>query len=111
MPIIFWILYILSLFLNQNIISLFSITNILMTVYHIRTPDQLRSVLRRLRNAQGLNQTEFGQKVGLSQERISAIENHPERVTTDQLLTLLMALGKELVIAPRAVQGGSPRNW
>jgi HTH-type transcriptional regulator/antitoxin HipB len=108
---VFWIQNILSLVLFTNKLRLFSITDILMTVYHIRTPDQLRSVLRRLRNAQGLNQTELGQKVGLSQERISAIENHPERVTTDQLLTLLMALGKELVITPRAAQGGSPRSW
>jgi HTH-type transcriptional regulator/antitoxin HipB len=92
-------------------LALFLIKTTLMTAYHIRTPEQLRSVLRQLRNAQGLNQTDLGQKVGLSQERISAIENHPERVTTDQLLTLLMALDNELVITPRAVEGSSPRNW
>lgn len=101
----------MKLVLNKNKLRLFLIPYILMTTYHIRTPEQLRSVLRQLRNAQGLNQTELGQKVGLSQERISAIENHPERVTTDQLLTLLMALDNELVITPRSLQGGSPRNW
>jgi HTH-type transcriptional regulator/antitoxin HipB len=78
---------------------------------HIRTPTQLKTVLRSLRRAQGLNQSEFGRKVGLSQERISAIENHPERVTTDQLLTLLMALGMELVIKPRSLEANPPGNW
>ncbi len=79
--------------------------------YPVRTSDQLRSILRRLRKAQGLSQTDLGRKVGLSQERISAIENHPERVTTDQLLTVLMALGAELAITPRSAQGTPPRSW
>ncbi len=79
--------------------------------FHIRTPTQLKTVLRSLRRAQGLNQSEFGRKVGLSQERISAIENHPERVTTDQLLTLLMALGMELVIKPRSLEANPPGKW
>ena len=38
--------------------------------------------------------------MGLSQERISAIENHPERVTLDQLLTLMMTLDAEILIGP-----------
>ena len=78
---------------------------------YIKTPAQLKAALRSLRHAQGLNQSEFGRKVGLSQERISAIENHPERVTTDQLLTLLMALGMELVIKPRSAEANSPGRW
>jgi HTH-type transcriptional regulator/antitoxin HipB len=79
--------------------------------YHIRTPDQLKAALRALRRAQGFSQSQFGRKVGLSQERISAIENHPERVTTDQLLTLLMALGVELVIKPRSTQVNPSGTW
>jgi len=79
--------------------------------YHIKTPEQLKTALRVLRKTQRLNQSELGRKVGLSQERISAIENHPERVTTDQLLTLLMALGVEVVIKPRSNQTNSSGNW
>jgi HTH-type transcriptional regulator/antitoxin HipB len=79
--------------------------------FPIRTPTQLKTALRSLRHAQGLNQSEFGRKVGLSQERISAIENHPERVTTDQLLTLLMALGMELVVKPRSLEAHPPGSW
>jgi HTH-type transcriptional regulator/antitoxin HipB len=78
---------------------------------HVRTPIQLKAALRSLRHAQGLNQSEFGRKIGLSQERISAIENHPERVATDQLLTLLMALGMELVIKPHSLEANPPGSW
>ena len=79
--------------------------------YRVKTPDQLKVALRALRRAEGLNQSELGRKVGLSQERISAIENHPERVTTDQLLTLLMALGVEVVIRPRPAQAKPLGSW
>lgn len=82
-----------------------------MAEFHIKTPTQLKAALRTLRRAQGLSQSAFGAKVGLSQERISAIENHPERVTTDQLLTLLMAAGMELVIKPRSLETQNPGSW
>ena len=77
----------------------------------IKTPHQLKAVLRSLRRGRGLNQSEFGRKIGLSQERISAIENHPERLTTDQLLTILMALGMELVIKPPSPETAPPGSW
>ena len=79
--------------------------------YRIRTPAQIKAALQSLRRDQKLSQSAFGRKVGLSQERISAIENHPERVTTDQLLTLLMAMGMELVIKPRSREVKSPEIW
>ncbi len=82
-----------------------------MNDYRIQTPAQLKAALRSLRRDQKLSQSAFGRKVGLSQERISVIENHPERVTTDQLLTLLMALGVELVIKPRSLEIKSPGIW
>jgi HTH-type transcriptional regulator/antitoxin HipB len=79
--------------------------------YHIQTPAQLKAALHSLRRDQKLSQSAFGRKVGLSQERISVIENHPERVTTDQLLTLLMAMGMELVIKPRSLEVKPPGIW
>lgn len=67
----------------------------------VRTSSQLGPMLKQLRRARGLSQRALGAKIGLSQERISAIENHPERVTFDQLLTLLMALDAEFALVPR----------
>lgn len=68
----------------------------------VRTSGQLGPALKRLRKAKGWSQLELGKRIGLSQERISAIENHPERVTIDQIFTLLMALDAEIQIGPRS---------
>ena len=58
----------------------------------IRNTGDLSPILKRLRKDKNWSQTELGQRIGLSQERISAIENHPENVTLDNLFTILMAL-------------------
>ncbi len=67
----------------------------------ITTTGQLSPLLNRLRKNQGLSQAGLGEKLGLSQERISRIERFPEKVTLDQLLTVLMALDAELQVVPR----------
>jgi HTH-type transcriptional regulator/antitoxin HipB len=67
----------------------------------IRTSGQLSPILKQLRKAKGWSQIELGKRIGLSQERISAIENHPEKTSIDQLLTVLMALEAELHVSPR----------
>lgn len=69
----------------------------------VRTSGQLGPILRRLRIDKGWSQLELGKKIGLSQERISAIENHPEKVAIDRLLTVLMALDAELLINHRVL--------
>lgn len=73
----------------------------------VTTSGQLGPVLHRLRKRLGLSQAALGQKLGLSQERISRIERAPEKVTLDQLLTVLMALDAEFQVAPRAARSGS----
>lgn len=61
--------------------------------------NQLKDVsalLKSRRKTMMLSQAELGSRIGLSQERVSAIENHPEKVTLDNLFTYLMALGIKL---------------
>jgi HTH-type transcriptional regulator/antitoxin HipB len=74
----------------------------------IRTSGQLGPLLKQLRCAKQWSQLQLGKKIGLSQERISVIERHPERVTFDQILTILMALDAEIVISPRPDAGSAP---
>lgn len=76
----------------------------------IRTTGQLGPVLRSLRKARGWSQAELGRRVGLSQERISAIESRPEKVNLDTLLTLAMALDAELSIGARAQAASAPES-
>ena len=66
--------------------------------FPIRVNGDLGPLLKRLRKDRGWSQTELGQRVGLSQERISVIENRPESVTLDNLLTLLMVLDVHLAL-------------
>lgn len=68
---------------------------------NVRTSGQLGPLLKQLRLNNGWSQVQLGKKIGLSQERISVIEAHPERVTVNQLLTVLMALGAELQIVQK----------
>ena len=68
---------------------------------HVRTTGQLSPILKQLRKAKGWSQIELGKRIGLSQERISVIENHPERMSIDQLLTVLMVLEAEIQVVPR----------
>ncbi|MFS0757233.1 helix-turn-helix domain-containing protein [Noviherbaspirillum sp. 1P10PC] len=76
----------------------------------IRTTGQLGPVLRSLRKARGWSQAELGRRVGLSQERISAIESRPEKVNLDTLLTLAMALDAELSIGARVQAATAPAS-
>lgn len=73
----------------------------------ITTTGQLGPLLQRLRKNRRLSQAALGHQLGLSQERISRIERSPEKVTLDQLLTLLMVLDAELQVAPRSGQRGA----
>jgi HTH-type transcriptional regulator/antitoxin HipB len=73
----------------------------------VNTTSELGHTLKSMRRQRKLSQEELGKKLGLSQERISVIENHPERITVDQLFTVLMALSAEMLVAPRPSQVGS----
>jgi HTH-type transcriptional regulator / antitoxin HipB len=73
---------------------------------HITTSGQLGPFLKHLRAQRGLSQAGLGKKIGLSQERISRIENHPEAVTFDQILTVLMALEATLTVEPQRSLSG-----
>lgn len=70
----------------------------------IATSGQLGPLLKRLRMDKQLSQSELGARIGLSQERISRIENLPESVTFDQLLTVLMALDARFSVEPRGAE-------
>lgn len=77
----------------------------------IRTTGELGPLLKRLRKARNWSQTELGRRIGLSQERISAIENHPENVTLDNLLTVMMALEVHFAVVEQASDTSRKDVW
>ncbi len=60
---------------------------------------QLRTHLMAFRRAQRLTQADLATRLGVTKQRISAIEAAPERVTVGQFLTILRALKVDLTLA------------
>ena len=67
-------------------------------MYPVDTPQQLRTILRTLRQSRGLTQTQLGQMLGVSQKRIARIEAAPEVTAYDQIARMVSAMGCRLVI-------------
>lgn len=66
--------------------------------YPVTTSRQLQTVLRALRQTQGLSQTQAGLRLGVSQKRMARIEAKPGVTGFDQIARLVSALGGRLVI-------------
>ncbi len=67
----------------------------------VRSPQLLGSALRRARRAAGLTQRALGERTGLRQATISALENG-EGATLDTVFAVLAALDLDLAVDPRA---------
>jgi HTH-type transcriptional regulator / antitoxin HipB len=78
-------------------------------MYPVDTPQQLRTILRSLRQSRGLTQTQLGQMLGVSQKRIARIEAAPEVTAFDQIARMISAMGCRLVIEePSAYKAAEP---
>lgn len=67
-------------------------------MFPVDTPQQLRTILRSLRQSRGLTQVQLGQLLGVSQKRIARIEAAPEVTSFDQIARMVTALGGRLVV-------------
>ena len=67
-------------------------------MYPVDTPQQLRTILRSLRQSRGLTQEQVGQMLGVTQKRIARIEAAPEVTAFDQIARMVSAMGYRLVI-------------
>lgn len=68
--------------------------------YLIQTPGQLSSQLRALRKARGLSQMQLGAMLGVGQTRIARIEHDPTAISVEQFLSILSALGVQMLLRP-----------
>ena len=71
---------------------------------------QLSAHLKSLRKIRQLTQAQLAKRLGVRQSRLADIENHPETVSSAQLLDLLAALGVEVLLRlkPTAPRDKSP---
>jgi HTH-type transcriptional regulator/antitoxin HipB len=76
----------------------------------ITHPTQIGATLTGRRKHLKLSQSDVADRMGLSQNRISELETHPQTLTVEQLLALLNVLGLEMSLGERA--GGKPKvEW
>jgi HTH-type transcriptional regulator/antitoxin HipB len=64
-------------------------------------------VLRGLRQARGLSQTQLGQLLGVNQKRIARIEAAPQVTSFDQVVRFVSALGGRVLIDDAAATAPS----
>ncbi|ATE62965.1 MULTISPECIES: helix-turn-helix domain-containing protein [Thauera] len=64
----------------------------------LNSPQQTGQILVTRRKALSLSQAAVAASLGISQNRLSELEAHPERFTLDRLLALASQLGLELVL-------------
>ncbi|MDQ3273002.1 MAG: helix-turn-helix transcriptional regulator [Pseudomonadota bacterium] len=67
-------------------------------MYSVDTPQQLRTILRSMRQASGLTQAQLGERIGVTQKRIARIEAAPEVTAFDQIARMVAAMGHRLMI-------------
>lgn len=69
-----------------------------MDILPLHSPTQLAAHLKSLRKTRGLTQAQLAKRLGIRQSRLADIENHPETVSSAQLLNLFAALGVEVLL-------------
>jgi HTH-type transcriptional regulator/antitoxin HipB len=78
--------------------------------YPLDTSLQARAVLKALRAAKGLSQTEAGRLLGVNQKRIARIEADPGRTSVAQIAKLVALLGGRLVIDDGRAAAPQPKT-
>lgn len=73
---------------------------------------QVGHLLTANRKAQGMTQAQAAARLGISQARLSELEQNPGRLTVERLLVLVNLLGLELVLRNPAEQPAqSASEW
>ena len=71
-------------------------------MYRLVTARQAGQILSARRKLLGMSQSAVAAGLGISQNRLSELETHPERLTLERLISLAGLLGLELVLRDKA---------
>jgi HTH-type transcriptional regulator / antitoxin HipB len=75
-----------------------------MTTLLVITAPHLGQLLLNARKRKKLTQKEVGIRVGVSQNRLSHLENNPEEISFQQLLSWTAAVGLELRVGEKGIE-------
>lgn len=77
--------------------------------YTIQTAEQLKPIIAGFRKSAGLTQDDLAKRLGITQQTYSAAERNASNMSVGKLLTVLNALGVELVLQPKPIKtDGTP---
>ena len=71
---------------------------------NVTVPSQVGEIVRARRKAHKLSQADLASRLGISQSRLSVIEQSPESLTLDRLIVLCNVLGLTLVLQDKPAQ-------
>jgi HTH-type transcriptional regulator / antitoxin HipB len=80
-----------------------------MSNYTIQAAEQLKPIIAGFRKSAGLTQEDLAMRLGITQQTYSAAERNAANMSVSKLLTVLNALGVELVLQPKPTnRDGTP---
>jgi len=77
----------------------------------ITSPRQVAEILRGRRKALRISQQELATKLGISQSRLSTLEEDAARITLERLILLAKLLGLELVLQDKKDAPRKKTEW
>lgn len=77
----------------------------------VRSSIELSKLLKNQRKKLNLTQKEVGERVGIKQKTISALENNAENMKLNTLFRVLSALETEMNLIPHSNQIDHPSEW
>lgn len=79
----------------------------------LMTAPQLGQLLLSARKVRKMSQTSLASRMGISQPRVSHLEQHANELSVEQLMAWCAAFGLELSIGPRGLptEQGSQEGW
>lgn len=81
-----------------------------MSEFTVRTAEHLPALLQAFRKQSGLTQTETAMRLGVTQQTLSALERHSDKISADRLLQVLHMYGVELVLRQASAASPSQRS-
>lgn len=76
--------------------------------FNLLLVDQIGQHLKSLRKLRGLSQAQLGQRLGVGQARVAAIEANPGTISVEQLLRIFQVLGVDLVARVKPASAPTP---
>jgi HTH-type transcriptional regulator/antitoxin HipB len=77
---------------------------------NVTSPGQVGEVVRARRRAHKLSQAELAAQLGISQSRLSIIEQNPGSLTLERLISLCSVLGLSLVLQEKPARESKSSN-